>query len=817
MPVASTQIVRQSPSRMPEAWEQNTRIPRGVAAVLAALRFSAPQPELLRHISDAEWKSTLDFADRASLTLFIGALFREYLPAWVADRITANIAGNTERIGRLRASLAEIAAAFDVRGIDYLLLKGFSHENDYAPDPYLRVGYDLDLFAPADSLPRAHETLKTMNYVPIEGTEDALADHYPPLIRKTGWAFHGDFFDPEIPGCVDLHYRFWDPETERFDAPGVDQFWERRIKQDGIPVLDAADRLAYASLHLLRHLFRPPVRALHVYELAYLLDTKSADDDFWDRWRDLHTERLRSLQAVAFRLAESWFGCRLPPAVAEQVERLSPDVLLWFERYAASPIESGFRPNKHELWLHLALLDSARDRREVLLRRVFPASLPGPMEPQHVPDEQYTIAMRVRRGFRYTGYVAKRFLHHVRSVPPVLAHGLIWKSPIWQLRAPYWRFLACSTLVNFGAYLFLLLYNLYLLDLGYRENVLGLIASAFTVGNLAGVLPAAGLAHRVGLKRTLLVCIAGTAIVSMLRAVLPGEPALFASAFAGGLMFSIWAVSMSPVVAAVTTETARASGFSIIFGSGIGLGVLAGLVGGRMPGWVTRAGWASSPAQAKQFVLLVACASVLIALWPTLRLRLETPPPSETRSYPRGPFIRRYLVAIGVWGFAIGLFNPLFNAYFARQFRLSVEKIGTVFSVAQAIEVAAMLAAPLLLRRLGLTRGVALTQLGAAVALGLLAPAPVALAAAALYSAFASFQYMSEPGIYTSLMSRVLPEQRSGASALNFLVTFAAQAIAATAAGAIVARYGYPPMLAAASAIATVAALLFWRLPQESR
>src|SRR5271169_3963476 len=127
MPVTGTRIL-QSPSTMPEAWEKNPRLPRGVAAVLAALRFSAPAPELLRQLSDADWKSTLEFTDRASLTLFLGALHHEYLPAWVNERITRNIAGNAERIGRLRAALVEIAAAFDARNIDYLLLKGFSHE-----------------------------------------------------------------------------------------------------------------------------------------------------------------------------------------------------------------------------------------------------------------------------------------------------------------------------------------------------------------------------------------------------------------------------------------------------------------------------------------------------------------------------------------------------------------------------------------------------------------------------------------------------------------------------------------------------------------
>jgi len=802
---------------MPEAWEENPRLPRGVAAVLAALRLSNPAPEFLRRLSDADWKSTLDFADRAGLTLLLGAQCREFLPAWVAGRIEGNIAGNIERIGRLRASLIEIAAAFDARGIEFLLLKGFSHEHDYAPDPYLRVGYDLDLFTPRPSLERAYQALAELSYVPMEGSIGLLADHSPPLIRKNGWEFHGDFFDPAIPGVVDLHYRFWDPATERFDAPDVGRFWDRRIAQDGIPVLDGADRLAYASLHLLRHLFRPPVRVLHVYEIAFFLENKQTDDVFWRRWLDLHPEPLRRLQAIAFRLAESWFGCRIAPAAAQEMERLPEVVQQWFDAYASAPVEAVFRPNKHELWLHMALLESSRDRRQVFLRRVFPGGMPAGAEGQFVPDGQFTLRKRLRRAVRYTGYATSRFFHHARAIPPVIAHGLLWKSRSWQLPGPFWVFLACSTLLNLGTFQFLLLFNLYLMDLGYRENILGLVAGAFTAGNLVGVLPAGTLAHRWGLKRTLVTCVAGTVLVSLGRALAVGEPALVVASFAGGLMFALWAICAAPIVAAVTGEKARATAFSIIFAFGVGLGMVAGLLGGRLPGWIQSAGWASSPAQSKRMVLLGACGSILLALWPAWRLRLVAPPPRETRSYPGGPFIRSFLVAIGVWSFAVGLFNPLFNAYFATRFHMSVEAIGTSFSITQAAQVAAMAAAPFVLRRLGLNRGIAAMQLATAFALALLAPAPVAWIAAALYAAFGGFQYMSEPGIYSSLMNRVLAEQRGGASALQFLVMFAAQAVAAYAAGSIVTRYGYPPMFALAAMLATVAAWLFWRLPQESR
>ena len=80
--------------------------------------------------------------------------------------------------------------------------------------------------------------------------------------------------------------------------------------------------------------------------------------------------------------------------------------------------------------------------------------------------------------------------------------------------------------------------------------------------------------------------------------------------------------------------------------------------------------------------------------------------------------------------------------------------------------------------------------------------------AAAAYTGYMAFQYMSEPGMFTLLMESVAVAERNSASALNFLVTFAGQAIAASAAGWMLARFGYPPVLAAGAAICVAAALL---------
>lgn len=772
---------------------------------------------VLSALSDSEWKSLLAFTDHSAIALILAADCRDNLPAWVRERLDGAIARNTERLARLRFELAGISGRLEAQRIPFALLKGFSLGPEYTLDLRLRMHYDIDLFVPTESVDNAYRAILSLGYEPMEGNDHLPADHLPTLTRKTGWQWRGDPFDPEIPPSVELHFQFWDEEADRLPAPGVEEFWPRRVDEDGLAMLHPADKLAYSTLHLLRHLFRASARVNHVYEIARFLETQVENPAFWTTWRKLHPEPLRRLEAVVFRLAAAWFGCRCSAEAAEEMDRLPGDVPLWFEKYAASPVEALFHPNKHELWLHLALLDSARDRRKVLIRKIFPLTLPPAGGDVFVPADEITFRMRWKHRIRYTVRFLSRTAYHARTLPVTLWHGLLWKWRASRLEAPFWWFATAGAIYALGLFVFYLLYNLFLLDLGYHEDALGFIASAVTLGSVAGVLPAAGIVRRLGLARAIKTATLAASAAFAVRCVVANEPVLVASAFVAGAFGSMWAVCMAPAVAALTSERARPVGFSIIASSGIAVGMLAGLIGGRLPGWMLGAHLAPDAMHAKQLTLLGSVAFAALAFWPLTKLRLESPGPEETRGYPRGPFVYRFLTAIGVWSFATGAFNPLFNAYFKRRFHMPLESIGTVFTFSHASQVATLLLSPLILRRLGVVRGVVSMQLVTALALGSLAAVPSASLAAAFYVAYMSFQYMSDPGTNTLLMNHVEPARRSGAAALSFLVVFLAQALAAPAAGSVVARYGYPPMLLGATLLAVAAAWLFWHLPQESQ
>jgi hypothetical protein len=118
----------------------------------------------------------------------------------------------------------------------------------------------------------------------------------------------------------------------------------------------------------------------------------------------------------------------------------------------------------------------------------------------------------------------------------------------------------------------------------------------------------------------------------------------------------------------------------------------------------------------------------------------------------------------------------------------------------------AVLLAPVVIRRAGLVRATA--GMMAATALGLWGMAAGAIPVAA-YTWYMSLQCMGEPAINTLLMNNVKVTERSGASSLNYLVAFAANAVAAYAAGHLFGPLGYGAVLAGAGMLVLLAAAMF--------
>jgi hypothetical protein len=373
--------------------------------------------ELLRggvpRLEDAAWRSLLKFADETQCTLFLHAA--QGLPDWFTKEIEARLARNADRRKRLLQAYQETSGALRAGGLDFVLLKSFTHEHGFGIEGAQRVQYDLDFFLTASDLAAADAALREIGYAP-HGTSELSELHGRPLIKPSTWRWRGDYYDPEMPIPLELHTGLWHSESDRLLAPGVDAFWGRRTTTRAcglqVPALAEPDRVAFAALHVLRHILHNNVRPSHVLELARFLATRAGDSLFWESWRNLHDPGLRTLETISFRFAREWFRCPFPDALEDTWREMSPAVRSWFERFAFSPVVNLLQPNKDVVWLHAALLPNARDRWSVLAKRLVPLRLPDQGEAE---------------GASYSGRFFRRARYHARALASALWNGVRWR------------------------------------------------------------------------------------------------------------------------------------------------------------------------------------------------------------------------------------------------------------------------------------------------------------------------------------------------------------------------------------------------------
>jgi hypothetical protein len=352
-------------------------------------------------------------------------------PSWVRERLQKNVADNALRFERVKSTYQEAAAALDQAGVDYMLLKGFTQTPEYVRDARLRMQSDLDLYCPKEMISRAQAALQSIGYEPELSHHSNLADHLPAMVRRGDWQWRGNSFDPNMPLSIELHFCLWNEAVSFISLPETDLFWERHSirRLDGISFssLNRVDHLGYVALHILRCLFFGDWIIHHVHELATFLHRHADDDQFWNAWKVSHSSSLRTLQAIAFFHARSWFCCDIHENVAEAIHQLSPEIQEWLARFTGSSLEGMFRENKDSVWLHTSLLKEPAQKREVLKRAFLPTRVPGIGTPAaRLKNRQPRRTSHANPRVLYFTYLVSRILERAQATLTTLYHGLAW-------------------------------------------------------------------------------------------------------------------------------------------------------------------------------------------------------------------------------------------------------------------------------------------------------------------------------------------------------------------------------------------------------
>ncbi|QNI30744.1 nucleotidyltransferase family protein [Alloacidobacterium dinghuense] len=410
------------------------RIPREVAALIAALQLKGANTEALMRLEDREWESLLRFCDPSHLTLPLSQVESRGFPEWVVERLQRNAADNAERFTHVKSAYQEVAVVFRECGVDCVVLKGFTQAPEFVANTRLRQQSDLDLYCPKKMIRSAKAALESIGYQPENIQDYSRADHLPTMIRHGDWQWRGNAFDPDMPLSVELHFCLWNEDVSRFSVPELDNFWERRITRSlediSFRALDPVDHLGYLALHILRGLLLADWVIHHVHELATFLHRHAKDDRFWKTWKERHSTFFRALQAIAFFHAMSWFCCDVHEEVLSTCRQLDEGIQEWLRRFTGASLEGMFRQNKKWVWLHASLLKSPVEKRQFLRQALLPSVIPTMSTPSvRLKNREPRRFGRSHLYGQYLSYLASRVATHAYLIPATLFQGLaLWLS-----------------------------------------------------------------------------------------------------------------------------------------------------------------------------------------------------------------------------------------------------------------------------------------------------------------------------------------------------------------------------------------------------
>jgi len=409
-------------------------------------------------------------------------------------------------------------------------------------------------------------------------------------------------------------------------------------------------------------------------------------------------------------------------------------------------------------------------------------------------------------------------------------------------------YLVSNALSGVTAGIFLVLYNLYLISLGYGPAFIGVELFVLTIGAGLAIFPAGICVDRFSGKSILIwssVLIGGAGVGQILFR----QPlSLLISAFIAGIGLAFILVVNAPFLTRNSAPEERPYLFSFNIVLGLVTTVLGKVIGGGLPIWLRSASvlmaplppwltaWLAQQPVPRSYQLALLLAGIIAgpSFIPLFLMRDDRPPPLAQNTGPgihsllqhiksvrtflhpiqpkalfSSPIFLLTLVQVFI-GLGAGLFIPYTNLYFVQHLKASSWLFGLIDGGATALTALFTLAAPFLAIRLGRVNSIALTQLASIpllLTIGLTSYLPLA---AALYLFRQPLMDMSM-GVLQVFSMEAVPEERRGMANSSYQASFqVAWALTASLGGIIIVQLGYPPIFIGGAICYVLAVVTLW-------
>jgi len=144
-------------------------------------------------------------------------------------------------------------------------------------------------------------------------------------------------------------------------------------------------------------------------------------------------------------------------------------------------------------------------------------------------------------------------------------------------------FLVHTALSGLGLAFLALLYNLYILSLGFKQDMIGLITLVACLVAVVAALPLGYITNRLGYRRALIVAAIGTALSIALPLLIPTHAVLLGTELLWGVAFTQLVIVGGPFMSDNAKAEQRAHLFSFQFALAMGTAFIGNLLGGELP------------------------------------------------------------------------------------------------------------------------------------------------------------------------------------------------------------------------------------------
>jgi MFS family permease len=350
-------------------------------------------------------------------------------------------------------------------------------------------------------------------------------------------------------------------------------------------------------------------------------------------------------------------------------------------------------------------------------------------------------------------------------------------------------------------------FNLYVLALGIRTDVLGKILSASPLAHAVGSIPAGFLAELVGYKNAFTLIFSLTGMGQLLQVSFADPLLIGIGAFIAGLAFTGGFVVRNPFLTANTSAEMRTEAYStssILMSIASALGALwAGFGPNLFRGVVP------DLATAYRYTLYIAAFVGALSLIPTTYMSSQMP--KERREVSWAPYlwgidlftVQNAIVALFM-GLAMGIIGPFANIYFVKHLGTTREFFSTISALTLFPSIIGLSLGPVIAKRLGRVRAVTVLHLLVPVFVVMLAVTNQPWLGTVAYWGYRVLFTIAPIILVAFMIETATPKAKVAAAAWHNGSFWLGQAIAAPIAGYLLnlADYATPAYLAAAAAIA---------------